>query len=158
MGKKTLKTCKPVDTDKSRDREVPCFRCGVCCRKYQVRVDVIEVRRIADELGLGFDEFNDRFLDNRWPGAESFLFRHNESGCVFLVHKKGTNTSDCSIHCLRPSSCRDWTPDWHRTECREGLLAFWGLTVNSEGDFRGNTKDVERFQTFLKQLKMLSQD
>lgn len=158
MSKKTTKTIKQIGQDIFKDIEVPCFRCGVCCRKYQVRVDIVEGWRIAEELGLKFDEFKDKFLDTSWPGEESFLFRHSKGGCVFLVHKKGMGISSCSIHSFRPSSCRDWIPDWHRTECREGLLVFWGLTVNSEGDLKGNSEEVERFRAFLNQLKVPVKD
>jgi len=135
-----------------KEKEATCFRCGMCCRKYQVRVDMVEARRISDDLGINWNEFKDKYLDCRWPGAESFLFRHNEGGCVFLEHKKGEPLSKCLIHAIRPSSCRDWIPDWHRTECREGLLVFWGLTVDSEGDFKGADEDVEHFRVFLQKL------
>ena len=29
---------------------IPCFRCGVCCTRYQVRLSLVEARRIADQL------------------------------------------------------------------------------------------------------------
>jgi Fe-S-cluster containining protein len=98
-----------------------CLRCGTCCRKHQVRLDLVEARRIADELTLSWEEFSDRYLDERWPGAESFLLRHGDSGCIFLVMKKDAMPAECRIHSFRPSSCRDWIPGRHRPECRVGL-------------------------------------
>jgi Fe-S-cluster containining protein len=132
---------------------VLCFRCGVCCKKFQVRVDMVEARRIADNLEVDWGTFKSTYLDDRWPGAESFLFRHNQVGCIFLEHKKGSRVSSCTIHNIRPSSCREWIPDWHRTECREGLLVYWGLSADSEGNFVGDQREVDQFNSFLQQLR-----
>jgi Fe-S-cluster containining protein len=143
---KTLKT--PEICNDLKDAPVLCFRCGVCCRKYQVRLDIVEARRIADELGVFWDEFRDRYLDDRWPGAESFLLSHDTKGCIFLEQEKGSCISSCSIHPVRSSSCRDWSPDWDKTECQEGLSAYWGLTVDSEGKLKGAKKRIQRFRTF----------
>ena len=44
-----------------KEKEATCFRCGMCCRKYQVRVDMVEARRISDDLGINWNEFKERF-------------------------------------------------------------------------------------------------
>jgi Fe-S-cluster containining protein len=88
-----------------------------------VRLELVEARRIADELGLSWEEFRDKYLDDRWPGAESCLLRHGDNGCIFLVMRNNDIRAECRIHSFRPSSCRDWTPGPHRPECREGMGA-----------------------------------
>ena len=61
------------------DALMPCFRCGVCCTRYEVSLSVVEVRRIADGLGITWGEFLNRYVDQRWPSAESFLLRQRVS-------------------------------------------------------------------------------
>ena len=48
-----------------KELSIPCFRCGVCCTKYQVRLSLVEARQIADELGFDWDEWLDRYVDQR---------------------------------------------------------------------------------------------
>ncbi len=67
-----------------KELSIPCFRCGVCCTRYQVRLSLVEARQIADELGFDWDEWLDRYVDQRWPGTDSFLLRHCNGACVFL--------------------------------------------------------------------------
>jgi Fe-S-cluster containining protein len=149
---KSMKTAEI--SDDLNDTPVFCFRCGVCCRKYQVRLDIVEARRIADELGISWSEFKDGYLDNRWPGAESFLLRHDTKGCIFLEQDKGSGIASCSIYPARSSSCRDWTPEWDKSECQQGLSAFWGLTLDSEGKLKGTRKRIQHFRMFQKRLEI----
>jgi Fe-S-cluster containining protein len=137
---------------KQNELAFPCFRCGVCCRKYQARLDMGEARCIADELKMSWEEFGDRYLDSRWPGVESFLLRQGRGGCIFLEQEKDSSIATCLIHPFRSSACRDWTPDLHRSECQEGLSKYWGLAVDSQGQLKGAKIKVQRFQAFLKSL------
>jgi hypothetical protein len=50
-----------------------CFLCGVCCTKYQIRLTFIEARRIANELGLTWEEWLDMYTSQGWPRSDSFL-------------------------------------------------------------------------------------
>ena len=129
----------------------PCFRCGMCCVVYQVSLSLGEARRIADELAVTWDEFKLRYLDDRWPGTDSFLVRQTSSGCVFL-EREGPVLTSCRIHRFRPSSCRDWTPGTYRRECKEGLK-LWGLHMSEEGEIKGPEETLARFRAFLQSLE-----
>jgi hypothetical protein len=39
-----------------KELPIPCFRCGVCCTRYQVRLSLVETKQIADELGFDWDD------------------------------------------------------------------------------------------------------
>lgn len=98
-----------------------CFRCGVCCTRYQVRLSLVEARQIADELGLAWDEWLDRYVDQRWPGTDSFLLCHCNGACVFLERIEARNVTRCLVQSFKPSACREWTPGLYRRECQEGV-------------------------------------
>jgi hypothetical protein len=83
----------------SKELSIPCFRCGVCCTRYQVRLSLVEARQIADELGLDWDEWLDRYVDQRWPGTDSFLLRHCNGACVFLERIESRNVTRCLVQC-----------------------------------------------------------
>ncbi|MBN1367352.1 MAG: YkgJ family cysteine cluster protein [Dehalococcoidales bacterium] len=133
------------------NNNLPCFRCGVCCRKYQVRVTVGEARNIAEKLGINLTEFLRKYTDPRWPGSDSFLFLHQKGSCIFLREKPGSKTTGCAIHTFRPKDCRDWTPGPERPECQCGL-ADWGLTIK-DGGLSGSEEAIRKFNSFLDTLK-----
>jgi hypothetical protein len=137
---------------KQKGFTVPCFRCGVCCSKYQVRLTLEEAQRIAAELQITWDEFVNVYLDLRWPGTESFLLRQGNRGCIFLKQGKGESIASCLIHSFRPSSCRDWAPGLNRPECLEGLSRYWALSVDSNGELKGTGEEMQRFQEFLESI------
>jgi uncharacterized protein len=130
----------------------PCLRCGECCRRYQVRLDLAEALRIAGGLGLTGDEFRDRYADRRWPGEASLLVRQENGACVFLQRAAGAGDDLCAIHSLKPSSCREWTAGVHRDECRAGLARRWGLSVDSGGELRGPDGKMRDFRLFIDSL------
>ena len=107
---------------KPKELSIPCFRCGVCCTRYQVRLSLVEARRIANELGLAWDEWLDLYVDQRWPGTDSFLLRHCNGACVFLERIEASNVTRCLIQSFKPYACREWTPSLYRWECQEGLV------------------------------------
>lgn len=88
-----------------KDPAIACFRCGECCRKYQVRLSLIEARRVADGLGLAFDEWLHRYVDKCWQRPESFVLRRRNGARVFLEQAEGSNKSRCLIHHVKPSAC-----------------------------------------------------
>lgn len=149
------------DTDGDGEQEeplIPCFRCGICCIKFQARMNLVESKHIADKLGISWDEFTDRYLDPRWPGAESFLLNQSNGACVFLEHDEGSNISSCLIHPFRPTSCREWMPSQYHPECQEGLDKCWGLKVSSEGKLQGTEDRIQRFQSFWESLHFTHSD
>lgn len=131
---------------------LPCFRCGICCTKFQVRISVEEARQIAKKLDVPWENWLEKYTDARWPGTASFLLRHCESGCVFLNPAKGKNGACCLIHTFRPSSCREWTPGLHRPECQEGLSRYWGITVSPSGELVAPEHKLRDFYSFLESL------
>ena len=138
---------------KSGSVEVPCFRCGICCSIYQVRIDMQEAQAIAAHMGMELYDWVGQYCDPRWRGTASFLIRHEGDGCVFLVPGSVKNTVLCSIHSVRPSSCREWEAGLHKDECREGLRRRWRITVSSDGQLEGTPPAHSKFREFLRTLE-----
>jgi len=109
-----------------------CFRCGVCCIKFQAPLSAGEVRRISAFLGIEADEFIRRFTDPRWHGKEKLLL-HTNGACSFLNFDPSGKINDCHIHQVRPAACRDWVPGPDKLECREGLSKHWRLSFGDSG-------------------------
>jgi len=135
-----------------KELSIPCFRCGVCCTRYQVCLSLVEARQIADELGFAWDDWLDRYVDQSWPGVDSLLLRQCEGACVFLEHVEGSNMTHCLIQPFKPSSCREWKPGLYRRECREGLVKYWQLTVSRSGQLGGAKEKLRDFHSFIESL------
>jgi Fe-S-cluster containining protein len=127
---------------------IVCFRCGICCTEYQVNLSLAEGQRIADRLGLVWEEFLNRYVDKSWPGIKNFLLRKRDGACVFLERIEGSKVTRCRIHAFRPSSCIDWVPSLYRRECQRGLAKYWGLAVSPSGQLEGSTQKVREFCYF----------
>ena len=157
-AKSKSKNIPPTKESKKRqedteEKEFNCFLCGICCTKYHVHVTLPEAHRIAAELGLIWGEWLDKYIEPRWPGYDSCLLRRKENGsCLFLEEVAGSKLYRCQIHPFRPSSCREWSPGLHRTECQQGLTQFWQLTVNNEGKIKGTKEKLADFHSFLNSL------
>ena len=132
----------------------PCFRCGICCTKYQIHLTMIEARRISDELGITWDEWLDRYTDQNWPRSDSFILRRCKRACVFLELMEGSSITRCLIQSFKPSACREWNPSLYRRDCQEGLAKHWGLTVSPLGQLEGSEQDLRRFHSFLESLAL----
>jgi len=133
---------------------IPCFCCGICCTKYQVRLSLVEGRRINDRLGLLWDDFISRYIDQYWPEAETF-FLHRENGkCVFLGDEEDNHMRRCLIHPFKPSACKEWNPSFYRSECQEGLAKYWGLRVSSSGKLKGPEQNLRDFNSFVESYKL----
>jgi Fe-S-cluster containining protein len=131
----------------------PCFCCGICCSDYQVHLELTEAKEIADRLGVSLQNFLDDYTDHRWPGVSSYLLRHNAGRCVFLEQEQGSATGLCRIHAFKPIACRQWSASPYRRECRQGLLRYWGLSVDDAGEIVGSAEALQCFQSFLGTLK-----
>ena len=136
----------------SEEHDTICFRCGECCVKYRVRLSLVGAHRIADWLGLGFDDWLDRYTDKDWQQDKSFVLRWLNGECVFLERVKGSNKTCCLIHEVKPEVCKIWTPSLNRRECREGLAKYWSLTVSPSGQLEGAEEKLSGFYSFLKSL------
>ncbi len=135
-----------------KELSIPCFRCGVCCTRYQVCLSLVEARQITDELGFAWDDWLDRYVDQSWPGVDSLLLRQCEGVCVFLEYIEGSNMTHCLIQPFKPSSCRIWTPSLYRRECRDGLAKYWKLTVSPAGQLEGTKEKLGDFHSFIESL------
>lgn len=133
---------------------IPCFRCGVCCTKYQAYLTLLEARQIADALGLTWKDWLNRYTSRNWPGENSFLLRHCNGACVFLEHTEDNNITRCLIQTFKPSTCREWNPSLYRRDCQEGLAKYWGLTVSPSGKLIGSDHDLQHFNSFLESLAL----
>jgi len=134
--------------EESLSEKLPCFRCGICCTRYQVCVSKSEAQQLASHLNLEREAFLRDYTDPRWPGKDNFLIRHPDEACIFLENIEGTKLTGCRIYSFRPQDCRDWTPDIDRSECRRGLEK-WGLRINASGKIEGTSEDINRFRLFL---------
>lgn len=135
------------------DSYITCFRCGICCTKYQVNLSFTEARKIADKLEIEWDKFIKEYTDHRWPGTSTLLLKHKNGACIFLRKTQDGKDETCKIHSFKPLSCIDWTSGIFRKECQEGLSKYWDLTISIEGELKGQPKRLESFQTFLQSLE-----
>ena len=133
------------------ERKFQCFRCGVCCTRYQVRIELFEAKNIAEHLNLSLTEFLDNYTDSRWPGKQSFLICHRNGKCVFLESLKTDKATRCIIHTFRPQDCRNWAPETGKPECQRGL-SEWGLKIDSTGELSGSIENLRQFSSFLKSM------
>ena len=97
-----------------------CFRCGICCQRYQPRVTQKEVKKIAAALGMANDEFLSSYVQTT-PQGDAFLLQSSGQSCIFLRGGRRTGRATCAIYSVRPKASRDWIPSLSRPECREGL-------------------------------------
>lgn len=85
-----------------------CDRCTACCRwPGQVKLTETETARLAAFLGLGEDDFIQRFT--RVNAARNGLALVDQSGgaCVFL------DGDDCRVNPVKPQQCRDFPNLWN---------------------------------------------
>ncbi len=136
----------------ARESTITCFRCGVCCTRYQPPVTLAEAETIATALGISLNAFLDMYIDDSWPGSEYYLLDTYDEACVFLEYDRGSKVASCRIHSLRPQACKEWAASLSRKECQEGLVRYWGLAVSSSGQLEGTKQRVRDFQRFLKSL------
>ncbi len=131
---------------------IPCFRCGLCCTRYQPPLTGEEAESIAGALGMTLDVFMDRYVDDSWFEPGVFLLDSDSDACVFLEPASEGGVSSCRIHSLRPQACRDWAPGLHQKECLEALSQDWGLTASPAGKLLGSKEDLRKFRAFVQSL------
>lgn len=85
-----------------------CQRCTACCRwPGDVKVDVREVESIATFLGMGGDEFIQRYTRLRTDRNGLSLIEKPNDECIFL------DGNDCRINAVKPQQCRDFPNKWN---------------------------------------------
>jgi len=127
---------QPLDTS-------VCFRCGECCKRYQVLLDAAEANRLSEHLGISLADFRTRYADPRWPGSDKLLLRQSSGACPFL-HNSNKEFL-CTVHKLKPGPCREWAADLSKPECKRGLKSQWELTVDNTGCLQGASGDIRAF-------------
>ena len=138
------------DGSASSGMAIPCFRCGLCCTRYQPPLTTAEAETIALALGMSLDAFLDRYIDDAWFEPGRFLLDTDTDACVFLnPATDDSKAASCKIHPLRPQACRDWQASLHKKECLEGLQRYWGLTATPSGKLVGSKEDLRRFRAFM---------
>ena len=98
--------------------QIECFRCGICCTRYQPQLTHEEVKIISRGLNISTEDFLSKYAQCTNVG---YLLRQSERGCIFLSWEEDDSRASCTIHSFRPESCRNWVPSLSRPECREGL-------------------------------------
>jgi uncharacterized protein len=98
------------------DLHYHCQRCTACCRwPGQVKVSEAEIAAIAAFLGLGEDDFIQRFTRLRQQRDGLALIDKENGECFFL---EGNN---CAINDVKPQQCDDFPNKWNfpgwRTAC-----------------------------------------
>lgn len=97
---------------------IECFRCGICCVRYQANLTDKDIQVLAENLGLSRDDLISKYVQTTVVG---YLLRHEKHGCVFLKWENGEARASCAVHSFRPECCRAWAAGLSRPECKEGL-------------------------------------
>ena len=126
-----------------------CFLCGVCCTKYQIHLNLMETRRIADSSGLAWEDWLQRYTIQGWPGRDNFVLRRHKGACIFLEQVEGSHIARCLIQAYKPNTCREWNSSLYQRACQEGLAKYWGLTVSPQGQPQGQDQEYRHFMSFL---------
>ncbi len=98
---------------------IPCFRCGLCCMRYQPVLHAEDIDDIVSALDLSKGEFISKYAEHA-PIREGYLLRRGGRGCVFLAWDE-TGRARCPyiLFVLRlvgngflvypgPNALRDW--------------------------------------------------
>lgn len=123
--------------------EIPCFRCGVCCIKWQPLLSPPELRQLAADLGISLRSFKARYTRPYPPRRGWRQLKTGDIGCIFLSFHDGR--AACTIHPVRPQVCREWAPGLDRRECVEGLRAFPGPPLLPLADLYPQCEDRREF-------------
>ncbi len=89
--------------------------CAECCSGYEPFVSRADVQRIADHLGMTYQEAMDEYIVKR-PSADGYhvgwvrkVTEDLADNCVFLMGSKSGHYY-CGIYEARPHDCGDFTP------------------------------------------------
>jgi len=108
-----------IKGSKSKENQMECRRCGVCCTKHQAFVTPMDIDRIVNYLGITVNDWEELYDDSRWQYSEYRLIRHVDGACAFLTFDKGLAT--CWIQAVKPECCANWQPGPEKAECKEGM-------------------------------------
>jgi Fe-S-cluster containining protein len=111
---------KVIDLSRKHLKEIPeniaCPPgCAECCSGYEPFVSKADVQRIADHLGMTYDETLREYVVER-PSADGYtvgwlrkISDDIADRCVFLMGSR-SGRHYCGIYPARPGDCREFTP------------------------------------------------
>ncbi len=105
-----------------------CQRCTACCKwPGDVRLEEEELEPIARHLGLGVDEFIDRYTRLRSNRKGLSLIEKDNHECIML------DGNSCRIHEVKPAQCAGFPNKWNFPGWREvcEAVAVWGNKAES---------------------------
>lgn len=137
----------------SGDGVIPCYRCGVCCERWQPLLTPADAAGLAAYLGATVEVFHAEFTTPYPFDDERRLLRQEENRCIFLRYQRtavaerlgdvppaarpGEETalhrplpaferswSGCAVHDARPAVCREWAAGLAKKECVDGLTRY----------------------------------
>ncbi|NDF99516.1 MAG: YkgJ family cysteine cluster protein [Chitinophagia bacterium] len=95
-----------------------CERCTNCCRwPGDVKVTEKEISIISRHLGLGEDDFIQRYTRLRADRRGLSLIDQPDGACIFLEGQ------DCQIQPVKPQQCRDFPNAWNFPGWRDICMA-----------------------------------
>jgi hypothetical protein len=101
----------------ARARTVPCFRCGLCCTDYLVKLSGQDIALLCRGLGIPKAVLFRKHVRKTPVGP---VLRQNGRECVFLSREENGVTG-CSVYAFRPEVCRNYLPSLLRPDCQQGL-------------------------------------
>ena len=96
---------------------VPCFRCGLCCTDYLVKLSGEDIALLARGLGTTRAALFRKHVKKTPVGP---VLRQSGRECVFLDREE-TGATRCGVYAFRPEVCRNYLPSLLRHECQQGL-------------------------------------
>ena len=114
-----LRTLAGEEAIVTEQTPVPCFRCGICCSRYQPPLSREDIDNIALALGISRSGCISGYAV-KVPTKEGYLLKHVDGGCVFLAWD-ANGRARCGIYASRPKACREWRASLSKPECLEGL-------------------------------------
>jgi len=119
IEKAIIKTIEGEEIAISEQTPIPCFRCGICCTRYQPPLTSEDIDNIASALGISHSKCISKYAV-KVPIKEGYLLKQIKKGCIFLAWD-ADRKARCTIHSSRPKACREWTPSLAKSECLQGL-------------------------------------
>lgn len=96
-------------------KDYDCSKCRNCCKMYHTEIERADFEKDAAHLGMGVDEFVDKYLKLDKYGV-SYIAKHKP--CDFLQENGECILGDC-----KPESCMNY-PYTNQPERLQSLLSF----------------------------------